>query len=405
MNYQVYQAHADLTAPWRMAAQAALALLVPFEPALSQSPTLRRLTAGYALLARAGLSHRRPAYDIATVRVENREVEVVEAVVHATPFGSLLHFKKDIAAAQPRVLVVAPMSGHFATLLRGTLRTLLADHDVYVTDWHNCRDVPLSQGGFDLDDFIAHLITFLEVLGPGTHVLAICQPAVAALAAAAIMAEDGNPALPPSLTLMAGPIDARVNPTKVNALAMGRPLRWFESNLIGVVPLRFAGALRRVYPGFLQLAGFMSMNLERHLKAHQDLYNNLVKGEGEKATALRVFYDEYFAVMDLPAEFFLQTVHAVFQEHLLARGLLTWRGRRVDPRCIRRTALLTIEGEKDDICAVGQTLAAQELCSGIRPYMKIHHVQTGVGHYGVFNGQRWNNEIYPIVREIIHVSG
>jgi poly(3-hydroxybutyrate) depolymerase len=401
MNYQAYQAQADLTTPWRLAARTALALL---EPALAESFALRRLAASCELVARAALSHERPAYGIATVMVESREVVVVEDVAHATPFCSLLHFKKDIAAAQPRVLMVAPMSGHFATLLRGTLRTLLADHDVYLTDWHNARDVSLSDGCFDLDEFTAHLIAFLRLLGPGTHVLAICQPAVAALAAAAIMAEDCDPALPPSLTLMAGPIDTRINPTKVNALATGRTLRWFETTLIDRVPWRFAGAGRRVYPGFLQLAGFMSMNLDCHLKAHHDLFNNLVKGETAMAAAVRAFYDEYFAVMDLPAEFFLQTIRAVFQDCLLPRGLLTWRGRRVDPACIARMALLTIEGEKDDICAVGQTLAAQELCSGIRPYMKIHHVQTGVGHYGVFNGQRWSNEIYPILREVIHVS-
>ena len=405
MNYQAYQAQADLTMPWRLAARAALAMFAPFEPVLADNFALRRATAACELFAGAALSHERPAYGIETVMVENREVAVVEEVAQATPFCSLLHFRKDIAAAQPRVLVVAPMSGHFATLLRGTLRTLLADHDVYLTDWHNARDVPLAEGAFDLDDFTAHLIDFIRLLGPGTHVVAICQPAVAALAAAAIMAEDGDPALPPSLTLMAGPIDTRINPTKVNALATGRPLDWFERTLIGRVPLRFAGAGRRVYPGFLQLAGFMSMNLERHLKAHHELYNNLVKGEAAKAAAMRAFYDEYFAVMDLPAEFFLQTIQAVFQDHLLPHGLLTWRGRRVDPAAIRRMTLLTIEGEKDDICSVGQTLAAQELCSGIRPYMKIHHVQTGVGHYGVFNGQRWSNEIYPILREVTHLSG
>jgi poly(3-hydroxybutyrate) depolymerase len=405
MNYHAYQAQADLTMPWRLAARTALALLAPFEPMLAESDALRRVAASCELVARAALSHERPAYGIDTVMVENREVAIVERVAHATPFCSLLHFKKDIAAAQPRVLVVAPMSGHFATLLRGTLRTLLADHDVYLTDWHNARDVKLSDGRFDLDEFIAHLLAFLRRLGPGTHVLAICQPAVAALAAAAIMAADDDPALPPSLTLMAGPIDARINPTRVNALATGRTLDWFESTLISRVPWRFAGAGRRVYPGFLQLAAFIGMNLERHLKAHHELFNALSRGETAKAAALRAFYDEYFAVMDLPAEFFLQTIQAVFQDHLLPRGLLTWRGRRVDPASIRRMALLTIEGEKDDICSVGQTLAAQELCSGIRPYMKVHHVQTGVGHYGVFNGQRWSNEIYPIVRDVIHVSG
>jgi polyhydroxyalkanoate depolymerase len=350
------------------------------------------------------LSHARPAYLIDTATVDGHVVAVTEEVVHATPFASLLHFKKDIATSQPRILLVAPMSGHFATLLRGTVRTMLADHDVYITDWHNARDIPKGDGRFDLDDFIEHLIDFLRVLGPGTHLVAVCQPTVAALAATALMAEDDDPARPASLTLMAGPIDTRVNPTKVNGFATQHSLDWFDNHLINYVPLRFAGAMRRVYPGFLQLAGFMSMNIERHIKTHIEYYDNLVKGEDAKAEIIRAFYDEYFAVMDLPAEFFLQTIGDVFQHCMLARGMMAYRGRKVDPGAIKRMALLTVEGEKDDICAVGQTLAAQELCSGIRPYLKIHHVQTGVGHYGVFNGRRWANEIYPIMRDIIHVS-
>jgi poly(3-hydroxybutyrate) depolymerase len=296
------------------------------------------------------------------------------------------------------------MSGHFATLLRGTAHTLLVDHDVYLTDWHNARDVGLRHGRFDFDDFVDHVITFLQVLGPGAHVVGVCQPCVAVLAAAAIMAEDADPAQPRSMTLMAGPIDARVNPTEVNRLATSRPIEWFELNLIGIVPLRYAGALRRVYPGFVQLAAFMSMNLDRHVKAQIDLFCHLANGDDEKAAAIRAFYDEYCAVMDLPAEFYLQTVRTVFQEHALPLGKFEWRGRRVAPSAIQRTALFTVEGERDDICAVGQTLAAQELCSNLRPYMKRHHVQTGVGHYGVFSGRRWSNFIYPIMRSIIYAS-
>jgi poly(3-hydroxybutyrate) depolymerase len=296
------------------------------------------------------------------------------------------------------------MSGHFSTLMRDTVKTMLPDHDVYITDWHNARDVPLGAGRFDLDDFVDHLITFMAAIGPGCHVIAICQPSVPTLAAAAIMAEDDHPAQPRSMTLMAGPIDTRINPTKVNEFATSRPIEWFYASMIGVVPWRFGGAMRQVYPGFVQLLAFMGMNIQRHLKAFSDLYDNIVKGEHEKAEATRKFYDEYFAVMDLPAEFFIQTIREVFQEHVLPRGAMKFRGRPVNPGAIKRTFLLTVEGEKDDICAVGQTLAAQDLCSGIRPYMKKHYMQAGVGHYGVFSGRRWVAQTYPIVRDVIHVS-
>jgi poly(3-hydroxybutyrate) depolymerase len=322
-------------------------------------------------------------------------------VALATPFADLVRFRKDIAGELPRVLLVAPMSGHFATLLRDTVRTLLPDHDVYVTDWGNARDVSLLHGRFGLDEYIAHLILFLEHIGPGAHLIAVCQPCVAALAAAAAMAASGHPAQPRSITLMAGPIDCRVNPTRVNELATAHPIDWFESRLIAAVPVRYAGAFRRVYPGFLQLTAFMSMNLERHVKAFVELYNAIVAGEHEKAEGTRSFYREYFAVADLPAEFYLDTVRLVFQEFALARGQLAWEGRRIDPGAIRGTALLTIEGERDDICSIGQTMAAHDLCSGIRPYLKQHHMQAGVGHYGVFSGRRWASEIYPIVRDMI----
>jgi poly(3-hydroxybutyrate) depolymerase len=281
---------------------------------------------------------------------------------------------------------------------------MLADHDVFITDWRNARDVSILHGRFGLDEYVAHLIAFVQAIGSGAHLVAVCQPCVAALAAAALMAEDDHPAQPRSMTLMAGPIDCRISPTRVNVLATSRSIHWFEAHLIGNVPLRYAGAMRRVYPGFLQLTAFMSMNLERHTRAFVDLYNHLVEGELAKAEAAKSFYEEYFAVADLPADFYLETVSKVFQEHLLPRGLLTWRQRRIDPGAIRRTALLTVEGEKDGICAVGQTMAAQELCRGIRPYLKQHHVQTGVGHYGVFSGRRWNQQIYPLVRDVIHLT-
>ena len=282
---------------------------------------------------------------------------------------------------------MAPLSGHFATLLRDTVRVLLPEHDVHITDWANARDVGIWHGRFGFDEYVEHLIWFLRAMGPGSHVVAVCQPCVQALAAAALMAEDDHPCQPLSLTLMAGPIDTRINPTKVNELATGQPISWFERNLIARVPLRYPGATRRVYPGFLQLTAFMSMNAERHIKAQVDLYKAMAKGERAEAKTIKDFYDEYFAVLDMTAEFYLETVQWVFQEFRLARGQLDWRDRRVHPKAIRRTALFTIEGERDDICSIGQTVAAHDLCTSLRPYRKKHYMQAGVGHYGVFSGQ------------------
>jgi poly(3-hydroxybutyrate) depolymerase len=284
------------------------------------------------------------------------------------------------------------------------VRTLLQDHDVYITDWHNARDVSLRHGAFGLDDYIDYMMQFMAAIGPGVNVVAVCQPCVAALAATALMAEDDHPATPRSLTLMAGPVDCRVNPTGVNELAISKPIDWFEKNLISHVPLPHAGFMRRVYPGFVQLSAFLSMNLERHKQQFRNLYQHLVQGEEEQANVIRVFYDEYLAVNDLPAEFYLETVEKVFQTYDLARGELMYRGRKVNCAAIRRTALLTVEGERDDICSVGQTVAAQDLCTSVRPYMKTHHIQVGVGHYGVFSGRKWNQQIYPRVREVIHAS-
>jgi poly(3-hydroxybutyrate) depolymerase len=400
MLYLAYQAHSDFMVPVRTLADLAIKAMAPVQSTGTIAFT-RNLTAAYELISRAGLSHKRPPFGIDSVMVGNQEVAVHEEAARVTPFGTLLHFKKDIDAAQPRVLLVAPLSGHFATLLRATVRTLLADHDVYITDWHNARDVPRAKGRFGFDEYIQHIVEFLETIGPGAHVVAVCQPCVAVLVAAAVMAQDNNPAQPRSMTLMAGPIDSRVNPTKVNELANSKPMEWFEQNLIARVPMRYPGAFRQVYPGFVQLAAFMTMNIERHIKAHRDLYDHLANGDLEKARVTKAFYDEYFAVLDLAAEFYLETVRLVFQEHALPLGKLTWNGVPVEPRAIRRTMLLTVEGERDDICAVGQTLAAHDLCSGLRPYLKRHHMQAGVGHYGVFSGNRWTNQIYPILKNVI----
>ena len=399
MLYLAYQASNDMMAPMRT--WATLAAKAGHQPLLADGDAMRSLTAAYELIARAGLTHTRPPFDIRSVMVGNREVDVHEEAAHKTPFATLLHFKKDIAQAQPRVLLVAPLSGHFATLLRATVRTMLPDHDVYITDWHNARDVPLIAGRFGVDEYLEHMMKFLEVIGPGAHVVAVCQPCVAALAAVAVMAQTGNPALPSSVTLMAGPIDTRVNPTTVNVLAKKRDIAWFERSLTAIVPIRYPGAFRRVYPGFVQLTAFMSMNIERHVKAHKELYENLAKGEAEKAAVTKAFYDEYFAVLDLPAEFYLETVRLIFQEHALPLGKLKYRGTPIDPSAIRRTMLFTVEGERDDICAVGQTVAAHDMCSKLRPYLKRHHMQAGVGHYGVFSGKRWENQIYPILKNVI----
>ncbi|RYX91127.1 MAG: polyhydroxyalkanoate depolymerase [Comamonadaceae bacterium] len=408
MLYQAFQTQSDLTSPFRLLAQSGSA---NWWMSGTEGSFMRKMSASMEVWSRMRLTHSRPAYGIASVKsgvgTGERELAVTEEKVLTMPFGTLLRFKKESPADmlyQPPVLLVAPLSGHFATLLRETVRTLLQDHDVYITDWHNARDVSLSHGAFALDDYIDHMIRFTQAIGPGTHVVAVCQPCVAALAAAAIMAEDDDPAQPRSLTLMAGPVDCRVNPSGVNTLATSKPIEWFEKNLISHVPMPHAGFMRRVYPGFVQLSAFLSMNLERHKKSFQDMYQYLVEGDIEKADVIRNFYDEYLAVNDLPAEFYLETVEKVFQTYDLPLGKLSYRGRLVKPGAIRRTALMTVEGERDDICSVGQTVAAQDLCTGIRPYMKTHHVQTGVGHYGVFSGRKWNQQIYPRVREMIHAS-
>jgi len=401
MIYTAYQAQLDLTAPMRVMSGATARLLTDLSPGLTDRWMVRSTLATTEIVARWGLTHRRPAFGIDSVVVEGEAVAVREEAVLRTPFGTLLRFAKDTDAVQPRVLLVAPLSGHFATLLRATVRTMLPDHDVFITDWHNARDVAVGHGPFGLDEYIEHLVDFLREMGPGAHVVAVCQPCVPALATAALMAEDDDEAVPHSLTLMAGPIDARVNPTIVNDLAAGRSLEWFERNVIGIVPRRFAGAGRRVYPGFVQVAAFMRMNPERHRAAFRRLYDDIVAGNEERAVATKAFYDEYFAVLDLTAEFYLETIGAIFQDHLLARGEFTWRERRVDPAAIRRTALLTVEGERDDICGVGQTAAAHDLCTSRTPYRRRQHLQAGAGHFGVFSGARWEREVYPEIRSHI----
>jgi poly(3-hydroxybutyrate) depolymerase len=404
MLYKFYQAQADLLRPARQLARLGAGFARAMDMGEFTPPMLRQFNAACSLFADSELTHHRPDYGFKTTVMGNGVVGVTEESRFETPFATLLRFRKDTAVMQPRVLVVAPMSGHFATLLRGTVNVLLPDHDVYITDWKNARDIPLSDGTFGFDEYVDHLIRFMEILGEGSHMIAVCQPCVAALAATAVMAESGNRAQPRSLTLMAGPIDTRQNPTKVNDLAKSHSIEWFEKNLIDAVPWRFKGAFRRVYPGFVQLAAFMTMNLDRHLNAHISQYHALAGGDVVAAEAHKKFYDEYGAVMDLPAEFYLETVQRIFQDHDLPLGKLTWHGQPVRPELIRRTALLTVEGERDDICAIGQTMAALDLCSGLRISQKRHHLQTGVGHYGVFSGSRWAREIYPKVRAMIEIT-
>lgn len=403
MLYGLYQAGVEASLPTRLLASHAERLLNLWEPC-AFCPPFERLAAFQEIVSLAGMTHERPEFGIDCVRSRTRTHAVEESVSFSTPFCDLVRFARSDVSGDPKVLLVAPMSGHFSTLLRNTVRTLLLDHEVYVTDWRNTRDVPPAAGVFDLDAFVQHILDFIRHLGPSSHVVAVCQPTVAALAACSILAKAGDPCQPASLTLMAGPIDTRVNPTKVNELANNKPLSWFRDNLISVVPERLVGGGRRVYPGFLQIAAFMSMNAERHAKAFGDLFRHRLGGDNGKADAIRAFYQEYFAIMDLSADFYLETIDQVFQKAALARGEMTFRGERIDLRAMRRTFLLTVEGERDDICAVGQTLAAQDLCTGLRPYMKSHHLQPGVGHYGVFSGKRWESQIYPVVREHIRAA-
>ena len=402
--YPAYQAHTDLLWPLRAATRWALPFLQNPRVANGGWLPARQMAAAGRVFELAQVTHTRPPWRITEIDSGGERWPVTEEAALTTPFATLLRFRKEGAPPAPKVLVVAPMSGHFATLLRDTVRTLLQDHDVYVTDWHNVRDVPLSAGRFGLDEYTQHLIDFLAAIGPGGNLVAVCQPCVSALAAVAVMAEDDHPATPASLTLMAGPIDCRVNPTGVNTLATSKPIGWFRKNLISHVPWQHTGAGRRVYPGFVQLSAFMSMNKDRHANAFKDYYKHLVNDEFDKAEVTRTFYEEYMAVADLSADFYLETVERVFQTYDLPRGELMFKGRRVNPAAIRRAALLTVEGERDDICAVGQTLAAQDLASSLKLYLRTHYIQPNVGHYGVFSGRRWQHQVYPLVRHVIQVS-
>jgi poly(3-hydroxybutyrate) depolymerase len=354
------------------------------------------------VFAHASAPRGKPAFEIETTMVEGKTVPVVEEVVLRKPFGQLKRFRREGIEGGAKLLIVAPMSGHYATLLRGTVERMLPRHDVYITDWRDAKLVPLSEGRFDLDDYIDYLIEFLAHIGQDTpcgraHMLAVCQPSVPCYAAAALMSADRHPNRPSSLTMMGGPIDTRQAPTAVNTVATQRPHAWFQQNVIATVPFSYPGAGRAVYPGFLQLAGFMTMNLGSHLTSHWEMFKHLVAGDGESADATKDFYDEYRAVCDMTAEFYLQTVDAVFQRHLLPKGELMHRGRRVDPAAITDIAILAIEGERDDISGIGQTKAALDISTGLPDALKHYHLAKGVGHYGIFNGSKWRERIAPVV--------
>lgn len=350
------------------------------------------------VFAHASAPYGKPAFDIESVSVDSCEYPVTEAIVVHRPFGNLLRFSHPgLAENAPRLLIVAPMSGHFATLLRGTVARMIERCEVYITDWADAKTVPLAAGEFDLDDYIDYVIGFLEHIGPGAHVLAVCQPSVPALAATAIMADTRHPCRPASLTMMGGPVDTREAPTSVNDLAMQRPLEWFRNTVIATVPLQYQGAGRQVYPGFLQLAGFMSMNLGNHMLSHYHMFRHLVEGADEDAEATKAFYDEYRSVCDLNAAYYLQTVEHVFQRHSLPRGEFVHRGKVVDLGKIKDTALLAVEGERDDISGIGQTKAALHLASGLAEAKKQYLLAAEVGHYGIFNGSKWREQIAPVL--------
>jgi poly(3-hydroxybutyrate) depolymerase len=403
--YCAYEAQSDALAPLRLFAETARNLIDQPWPMIGQLPLMRGTAAALSLFSNTRISGEHPGFGIDNAVVDGEEVAVSEEIVASHPFCRLLHFKKAVAPGQPKLLMVAPLSGHFATLLRATVRTALPDHDVYLTDWVNARNVPVEEGSFDLDDMTLLIIDFIRRLGSGTHVMAVCQPSVPVLAAVSLMAARQDPLRPLSMVLMGGPIDPDANPTEVNRFAQSHSLDWFENMVVTTVPTRYLGAFRRVYPGFLQLAGFLSMNPDRHIAAHWRMFRQLAEGDFEGAAAGRAFYDEYSSVMDLPADFYLQTVDRVFQRQDLAHGSFQVRGEKVDPGAIADTALMTVEGERDDICAIGQTAAAHLLCRNLAPAKQAHRLQLDVGHYGVFAGRRWQNETYPEVRAFIRTHG
>nr|WP_310522165.1 polyhydroxyalkanoate depolymerase [Polymorphobacter sp.] len=401
----LYTAH-EMQRAWlagmgTMAQQTSEWLLSPANPMsyIASSPIIAR---GLEVFAHASAPRGKPDFGLDTTIVDGVSVAVSEEILARKPFGQLKHFNRAVSGRKdPRVLVVTPMSGHYGTLLRGTVERLLPDHEVYITDWRDAKLVPTSDGKFDLNDYIDYVIEFMGELGPGSHILAVCQPAVPVYAAVAYMSANNDPATPLTLTMMGGPVDTRKAPTSVDDLATERPYAWFEQNVIAKVPGMYPGAGRKVYPGFLQLAGFMSMNLANHMKSHWELFKHLVEGDEDSAAATKAFYEEYRSVCDMTAEFYLQTIDVVFQRQAIAKGEFVHRGQLVNPASINKTALLAIEGEKDDISGLGQTKAALDLATGLDESKKAYYMAEGAGHYGIFNGSKWRDKVAPVVEQFI----
>lgn len=410
MLYAAYEMTHAAVGPWRAAAIAARRLMDPAVNPAAFTPPARAYSAALDMFERATRRYGKPEWGITETETSGRIVPVRIEAVCEKPFCSLLRFRRserhmpDERRNDPRVLIVAPLSGHYATLLRGTVQAMLPEHDVYITDWTDARTVPLSQGRFGLADYTDYVTEFMKLLGPDLHVMAVCQPGPAVLAAIAMLAQDDDPAQPSSVTLMGSPIDTRLSPTVPNELATSRDLEWFERKVIMSVPWPNPGMFRRVYPGFLQLTGFMHMNMDRHVNAHLQLFRHMIAGDGESAEAHRTFYDEYMSVLDMTEEFYLETIKVIFQDHDLPDGRMKHRGRLVRPQAIRRTALMTVEGARDDISGVGQTQAAHDLCVNVPASMRKRLVHPRVGHYGIFNGRRWREEIQPEIRDFIRAN-
>ena len=401
MLYQMHEFARLAMMPWRGAAQATRLIAgAPWNP-IAYTPFGQQIAAATEVFERATRRYGKPEWDLPTTEIDGVTVAVETVPVVKRSYCHLLHFKREVELKDPRVLIVAPLSGHYATLLRGTVQAMLPDHEVYVTDWRDSRMIPVQADQFNLNDYIDYVIDFLHFLGPNTHVIAVCQPSVPVIAAVSVMSEWGDLCVPASITLMGGPIDTRESPTAVNTLAKDHGLDWFEKNVVTKVPSPYPGAGRQVYPGFIQLTNFISMNLDKHMESFNELFDHLVQGDEEEADKRRAFYEEYLAVMDLPAEFYLQTIKTVFQDHDLPNGNMIHRWHPVRPGAIKRSAILCIEGELDDISGVGQTKAALDLATGLPPEMKKYHLQRNVGHYGIFNGGRWRREIAPVVKAFI----
>lgn len=407
MLYHFYDLHHAMLTPARISAELMrTAYQNPLNP-LSYTQAGRSMAAGAEIFERVTRRFGKPIFELPTTVIDGKTVQVEEQIVVEKPFANLIHFRRKVKRKDPKVLIVAPMSGHYATLLRGTVQALLPHHDVYITDWHDARQVPMSAGRFNLDDYVAYVRDFLSLLGSDVHVIAVCQPAVPVFAATALMEADEDPNRPLTITLMGGPIDARVSPTKVNEMAERNPGHWLAQTVVTEVPFYYPGAFRKVYPGFIQLSSFMSMNLDRHVGSHMKFFQHLVEGDGESAETHRKFYDEYLSVMDIPGEFYLQTVDIVFQRYLMPQGKMVWKNPvneqtfPVDAKAVKHTAILTVEGELDDISANGQTTAVHDMVSNLAPEKQFHHFQEKTGHYGIFNGRKWREEIMPRIRHFI----